>query len=161
MFSTSELVNLIIRFTCFLAGFWLLWKINYCSTDREPKSVSDSDKKKDILVSIIIPARNEEYNLPVILDSLRKQTLKAFEIIVVDDNSRDETGRAEYTHLFAMLPAPIFFIWNPWWGGIIMIIYAVIINVPCIIAQRYNRARLEVILDNMKRKELNQGNKFQ
>lgn len=72
-----------------------------------------------------------------------------------------ETGRAEYTHLFAMLPAPIFFIWNPWWGGIIMIIYAVIINVPCIIAQRYNRARLEVILDNMKRKELNQGNKFQ
>lgn len=68
-----------------------------------------------------------------------------------------ETGRAEYTHLFAMLPAPVFFIWNPWWAGIIMIIYAVIINVPCILAQRYNRARLEVVLNNMKNKKTNQA----
>ncbi len=64
-----------------------------------------------------------------------------------------ETGRAEYTHLFAMLPAPVFFIWNPWWAGIIMIFYAVIINVPCILAQRYNRARLENVLSNMKNKK--------
>lgn len=71
-----------------------------------------------------------------------------------------ETGRAEYTHLFAMLPAPVFFIWNPWWAGIIMIIYAVIINVPCILAQRYNRARLEVILINMRNKKLNPDNEF-
>ncbi len=43
-------------------------------------------------VSVIIPARNEEANLPFLLDSLKKQTLAPYEIIVVDDFSTDKTG---------------------------------------------------------------------
>jgi 4,4'-diaponeurosporenoate glycosyltransferase len=42
-------------------------------------------------LSIIIPARNEEYNLPYLLDSLQSQTVSPYEIIVVDDFSEDRT----------------------------------------------------------------------
>lgn len=41
-------------------------------------------------VSIIIPARNEARNLPILLDSLEKQNIKT-EIIVVNDRSTDQT----------------------------------------------------------------------
>ena len=42
-------------------------------------------------VSIIIPARNEEHNLPNILGDLMKQTYPIHEIICVDDGSTDRT----------------------------------------------------------------------
>lgn len=42
--------------------------------------------------SVIIPARNEEQNLPHILDSLQKQTFQPYEVIVVDDFSSDKTS---------------------------------------------------------------------
>lgn len=42
-------------------------------------------------LSIIIPARNEECNLPHLLQSLQEQTVQPFEIIVVDDFSNDRT----------------------------------------------------------------------
>jgi 4,4'-diaponeurosporenoate glycosyltransferase len=44
-------------------------------------------------VSVIIPARNEEHNLPALLRSLSSQTLRPQEIIVVDDASTDGTAR--------------------------------------------------------------------
>ncbi len=42
-------------------------------------------------LSVIIPARNEERNLPHLLDSLMGQTVRPYEIIVVDDLSEDRT----------------------------------------------------------------------
>lgn len=42
-------------------------------------------------VSIIIPARNEEHNLPHILSDLMKQTYPIHEIVCVDDGSTDKT----------------------------------------------------------------------
>ncbi len=57
-----------------------------------------------------------------------------------------ETCRAEVLHWIIFLFCPVFFIWNQWYVGIIMIAYAAISNVPCIITQRYNRARLVRIL---------------
>lgn len=42
-------------------------------------------------VSVIIPARNEESNLANILLDLKKQTYQPFEVIVVDDDSSDQT----------------------------------------------------------------------
>ena len=53
-----------------------------------------------------------------------------------------ETCRAELTHWVIFVFSVIFFIWNDWWIGMIMIAYAIIVNIPCIITQRYNRARL-------------------
>jgi chlorobactene glucosyltransferase len=44
------------------------------------------------LVSVLIPARNEEENIENCLKSLQKQDYKNFEIIVLDDNSKDRTA---------------------------------------------------------------------
>jgi chlorobactene glucosyltransferase len=43
------------------------------------------------LVSVLIPARNEEKNIERCLNSLRNQLYKNYEILVLDDNSTDNT----------------------------------------------------------------------
>lgn len=48
--------------------------------------------KGDDRVSVIIPTRNEEKNLPFILNSLKNQTVQPYEIIVIDDFSSDATS---------------------------------------------------------------------
>lgn len=53
-----------------------------------------------------------------------------------------ETCRGEAVHWVVFACALLFFLWNPWWIGLIMVAYAAAVNVPCIIAQRYNRIRL-------------------
>ena len=64
-----------------------------------------------------------------------------------------ESCRAEMTHVFAILPFWVFgFIAPPeviW----IMLIYAVAINLPCIIAQRYNRPRIQILMEKRFAKE--------
>jgi glycosyl-4,4'-diaponeurosporenoate acyltransferase len=58
-----------------------------------------------------------------------------------------EAKRAELVHWLQILPVVIFFLFNHWWVGVIMILYAIAVNMPCIIAQRYNRPRLERIIN--------------
>ena len=58
----------------------------------------------------------------------------------------EETKRAELTHWLSILPAPLFFLWNPLWAGWVMIVYAFVFNLPFIIVQRYNRGRIKKIL---------------
>jgi glycosyl-4,4'-diaponeurosporenoate acyltransferase len=53
-----------------------------------------------------------------------------------------ETCRGELAHWTMMLFTPVFFLINPWWADLIIIAYAVLANLPCIVAQRYNRLRL-------------------
>jgi len=57
-----------------------------------------------------------------------------------------ETCRAEITHWMIIASAPLFFLWNRFWVGIIMILYAVLENIPLIMIQRYNRIRFRRIL---------------
>jgi len=54
---------------------------------------SENIKDNDLNISVIIPARNEEINLPNILSDLAKQTYNIHEIICVDDNSEDRTPK--------------------------------------------------------------------
>ena len=49
-------------------------------------------------VSVVIPARNEEKNLPRCLAALARQTYGDFELIVVDSASTDGTGRIARDH---------------------------------------------------------------
>jgi len=53
-----------------------------------------------------------------------------------------ETRRAEITHWIVLACGPFFFLWNPWGLAVVMLVYAVVANVPCLLIQRYNRARL-------------------
>jgi 4,4'-diaponeurosporenoate glycosyltransferase len=71
-----------------LAGF-VLFRKNTVPVGNEPYPPIGK-------LSVIIPSRNEETNLPHLLNSLQGQTLQPFEIIVVDDFSVDQTkGVAE------------------------------------------------------------------
>lgn len=57
-----------------------------------------------------------------------------------------ETWRGEVCHWTAIACTPVFFLWNPWWGDLIIVVYALFANLPCILAQRYNRARFQRLL---------------
>ncbi len=57
-----------------------------------------------------------------------------------------ETWRGELCHWAAIACAPVFFLWNPWWGDWIIVAYALAANLPCILVQRYNRQRLRRLL---------------
>lgn len=61
------------------------------------------------------------------------------------------TRRAEVAHWPILALAPTFLVWipfgMPWWLATTMVAYGVAANVPCILVQRYNRARLMRILE--------------
>jgi hypothetical protein len=37
---------------------------------------------------------------------------------------------------------PLFFLFNYWWGNIVIVVVVLFVNIPCGISQRYNRIRL-------------------
>lgn len=57
-----------------------------------------------------------------------------------------ETCRGEWAHWVTMACAPLFFLWNPLWADLVMVLYALIANLPCIVVQRYNRLQINRIL---------------
>ena len=57
-----------------------------------------------------------------------------------------EANRSEAAHWLMMAACPIFFCWNPPVAWPILIVYALVANLPCIAAQRYNRRVVERIL---------------
>jgi chlorobactene glucosyltransferase len=75
------------------------------------------------LVSIIVPARNEEVNLPPLLESLGAMAYPRFEVLVVDDESTDRTrdlvlaadpGNASGIRLVPGVPLPKGWFGKPW-----------------------------------------------
>jgi glycosyl-4,4'-diaponeurosporenoate acyltransferase len=57
-----------------------------------------------------------------------------------------ESCRAELSHWLAIVPFWVFGFWAPAYVIPIMLVYALAVNLPCIIAQRYNRPRLRELL---------------
>ena len=55
-------------------------------------------------ISVIIPTLNEQEDLPVLLDSLSKQTLQDFEVIVADAGSTDDTVKLAKKHKARVVP---------------------------------------------------------
>ncbi|MHB1484426.1 MAG: glycosyltransferase family 2 protein [Saccharofermentanales bacterium] len=76
------LVFLILMIGC-VSGFILFNKVRL--------TVPDTFLSKEYNVSVIIPARNEEKNLPRLLESLKIQSYKPYEVIVINDFSTDST----------------------------------------------------------------------
>ena len=65
------------------AGFLLLWRIPACLAALPDTAAS---------VSVVIPARNEEANLPRLLRSLSASESLSIEVLVIDDHSSDRTA---------------------------------------------------------------------
>jgi glycosyl-4,4'-diaponeurosporenoate acyltransferase len=57
-----------------------------------------------------------------------------------------ETRRAELGHWLALVPAPLFALWNPPGVAALMVVYGVGVNLPFIAIQRYNRVRAARVL---------------
>jgi chlorobactene glucosyltransferase len=75
--------------------------------------------KSGPLVSVLVPARNEEENIGACLDSLCNQSYQNYEILVIDDNSTDNTAaiiraiaeKDSRVRLFSGTPLP-----DDWYG---------------------------------------------
>lgn len=74
-------------FIGFILFYYLFNKFPELSNEKQKRDLS----LKQYSISIIIPARNEEINLPHIIEDLKKQNYKIHEIICVDDGSTDNT----------------------------------------------------------------------
>lgn len=70
-------------------GFLLLWQVR---TLRSSKHFRGAVSDKSPRVSVIIPARNEEQKIGIVLESLREQSFAPHEVLVVDDDSSDNTA---------------------------------------------------------------------
>lgn len=53
-----------------------------------------------------------------------------------------ETRRAEFSHWIQILPALLFYLFNPLWASIVITVYFIFINLFPIVAQRYVRPKL-------------------
>lgn len=71
------------------------------------------------------------------LGSLDDDGLRAFVI---------ETRRAELGHWWAMACSPLFVLWNPPLASVLLVAYGVLVNLPFIVIQRYNRLRINTLL---------------
>ena len=63
-----------------------------------------------------------------------------------------ETRRAELAHWWAMSCAPLFMLWNPRLAAGLLLAYGVLVNLPFIVIQRYNRFRIESLLGRRSRR---------
>ncbi len=104
-----ESILLFVTLALWAAGFRLCNRLRPCAATHPPDSQPT--------LSVIIPARNEEHNLPTLLRSLAAQPLKPHEIIVVDDGSTDRTAelaRELGATVIASQPLPESWRGKPW-----------------------------------------------
>lgn len=105
-----DVTNLIIQTAFWALGFFFLFRIPRCRR-------SSGENKSYPSVSIIIPARNEEKSLPILLASLRDQHFTPDEIIVVVGQSEDrtkETAEVEGARTIQSEPLPKGWLGKPW-----------------------------------------------
>ena len=57
-----------------------------------------------------------------------------------------ETRRAELAHWWAIAASPMFALWNPPIGVVLMITYGLAVNAPFVVIQRCNRVRAQRLL---------------
>lgn len=62
-----------------------------------------------------------------------------------------ETRRAELGHWWAMACAPLFVLWNPPLASALLVGYGVVVNLPFIAIQRYNRFRTQALIERLTR----------
>lgn len=94
------IISGIIFFLALVSGFLMLWRIPLV------QSIDGSQAEWTAKsVSIIIPARNEALRLPLLLESLCQQDIQPHELIVVDDQSTDNTAQIALVAGARVIPA--------------------------------------------------------
>ena len=89
--STTVPVALVLSTTCLICGLWLNRWIH--SQNKLEIAVRDAQFTQGTeTISVCVPARNEQRNIAACTEAILKQTYPAFEVIVVNDGSSDNTG---------------------------------------------------------------------
>lgn len=77
---------------------------------------------------------------------MSKRQLPAFDTAGLELFAR-ETRRAELAHWWCLLCGPLFAFWNPPLATALLIAYGIGVNLPFVMIQRYNRFRIEALLE--------------
>lgn len=83
---------MLILYSSILAVFLLWTVINSFFLPSLPRK-QDESLDLDEKVSILVPLRNEERNASVLVDNLKKLTYPRLEVLLLDDNSTDDTKK--------------------------------------------------------------------
>jgi len=105
-----HVVDLVFALAFWSLGFLFLFRISLCGS-----RIGDRESRPS--VSIIIPAKDEEKSLPILLESLRGQDLADIEIAVVVDESDDRTrdaAEAQGVSVIRASPRPEGWFGKPW-----------------------------------------------
>lgn len=105
--------NLLITAVLFVLLLICIWNLYIIRRRNYPLPASYP------FVSVLVPARNEEHNIPNVLVSLLEQDYPNYEVIVLNDSSEDHTGeiisglKTKYPQLISMNGKPL----EPGWTG--------------------------------------------
>jgi glycosyl-4,4'-diaponeurosporenoate acyltransferase len=75
-----------------------------------------------------------------------KRHLPAYDLAGLQEFVR-ETRRAELAHWWALCCGPVFVLWNPPVAAALLVSYGVAVNLPFIAIQRYNRFRIQALVE--------------
>lgn len=87
-------------------------------------------------------------------DGFKKKHLESFSVENLE-RFLIESARAELTHWLAIPPFLLFGLFTPPQALWFMLAYALMVNLPCIIAQRFNRPRAQRLLQRKRAKLAN------
>jgi len=79
-----------------------------------------------------------------------KRRLPAYDVAGLELFAR-ETRRAELARWWAMWCGPLFVLWNPPLAAGLLVTYGVVVNLPFILIQRYNRFRIQALVERRSR----------
>lgn len=107
-------------------------------------------EKEGRIYDIVFRVSRWKHLLPDGGSVLKKQGFKKRKLNSFTDENLNrfliESARGEMTHWLAILPFWIFWFFTPPGVPWLMLCYALLVNMPCIIAQRYNRPRVARLL---------------
>ena len=66
---------------------------DFCKVEIKWINCEDIKMLVDPLLSVIVPVYNAENTLKKCLDSIKKQIYKKYEVILIDDGSKDKSGQ--------------------------------------------------------------------
>lgn len=89
-----------------LPGTFCLWRLPRCPAVPLGTDGHGPAPRPSPSVSVIVPARDEESRIAPLLESLHRQSRRAAEILVVDDNSTDGTAALAGRLGARVIPAP-------------------------------------------------------
>lgn len=89
------LLSLVILYVLFVFLLWIGWRK---ALRRNPGQTENAS-----FITVLLPVRNEAENLPNILQDLKQQLHRPFEVLVIDDHSTDSSGEVVLRNTFSQI----------------------------------------------------------